>query len=202
MNGFLISKQSPRYVPAMGTTGFWHNGTYFRVNRKKESFMNTSGWSAMKDLEEIKISCFGRSIGKSPLFTKAALRTNMSIQIRSNSSLQMQRPCTILIPGRRPPSIVRAPRNLDAMAICGIKSLGDLFVLCAPSCSTRRRNTTCCEMSMNTFILELLGGMLLVVSLSEEDICFMVLQARERPVSRLHWLEFLESTYTLLVYRI
>lgn len=34
--------------------------------------MNTSGWSAMKDLEEIKISCFGRSIGESPLFTKAA----------------------------------------------------------------------------------------------------------------------------------
>ncbi|KPM36862.1 hypothetical protein AK830_g9688 [Neonectria ditissima] len=56
------ARSSPRYVPAMGTTGFWHNGTYFRVNRKKESFMNTSGWSAMKDLEEIKISCFGRSI--------------------------------------------------------------------------------------------------------------------------------------------
>lgn len=25
--------------------------------------MNTSGWSAMKDLEEIRLSCFGRSIG-------------------------------------------------------------------------------------------------------------------------------------------
>ena len=47
----------------MGTTGFWHNGTYFRINRKKESYMNTTGWSAMKDLEEIRLSCFGRSIG-------------------------------------------------------------------------------------------------------------------------------------------
>ncbi|KAH7151998.1 BCS1 N terminal-domain-containing protein [Dactylonectria estremocensis] len=56
------ARSSPRYVPAMGTTGFWHNGTYFRVNRKKESFMNTTGWSAMKDLEEIRISCFGRRI--------------------------------------------------------------------------------------------------------------------------------------------
>lgn len=47
----------------MGLTTFWHNGTYFRIHRKKESFMNTTGWSAMKDLEEVKISCFGRSIG-------------------------------------------------------------------------------------------------------------------------------------------
>ncbi|CAM1507938.1 Fc.00g047860.m01.CDS01 [Cosmosporella sp. VM-42] len=56
------ARSSPRYIPAMGTTAFWHKGMYFRVNRKKESFMNTTGWSAMKDLEEIKISCFGRSI--------------------------------------------------------------------------------------------------------------------------------------------
>lgn len=27
--------------------------------------MNTSGWSAMKDLEEVKVSCYGRSIRKS-----------------------------------------------------------------------------------------------------------------------------------------
>ncbi|KAM5344848.1 hypothetical protein ACJ41O_010710 [Fusarium nematophilum] len=54
---------SPRYVPAMGTTGFWHKGTYFRVNRKKETVMNTSGYfSGNKDVEELRISCFGRSI--------------------------------------------------------------------------------------------------------------------------------------------
>ncbi|KAF7563391.1 hypothetical protein G7046_g749 [Stylonectria norvegica] len=56
------AKSSPRYVPAMGTTGFWHKGTYFRVQRKKESIVNTSGWGAMKDVEEIRVSCFGRSI--------------------------------------------------------------------------------------------------------------------------------------------
>lgn len=56
------ARSSPRYVPAMGATHFWYKGTYFRVYRKKESFMGSSGWSAMKDLEEIKISCFGRSI--------------------------------------------------------------------------------------------------------------------------------------------
>ncbi|KAL7893800.1 BCS1 N terminal domain-containing protein [Trichoderma sp. SZMC 28014] len=57
------AKSSPRFVPAMGSTAFWHNGTYFRVHRKKESFVNTHSWGgAMKDLEEVKISCFGRSI--------------------------------------------------------------------------------------------------------------------------------------------
>ncbi|KAK4081892.1 hypothetical protein Purlil1_11484 [Purpureocillium lilacinum] len=56
------ARSGPRYVPAMGITGFWHKGTYFRVTRRKESLMSTSGWGAMKDLEEIKISCLGRSI--------------------------------------------------------------------------------------------------------------------------------------------
>ncbi|KAL6902443.1 BCS1 N terminal domain-containing protein [Trichoderma evansii] len=57
------AKSSPRFVPAMGSTAFWHKGTYFRVHRKKESFVNTHSWGGpMKDLEEVKISCFGRSI--------------------------------------------------------------------------------------------------------------------------------------------
>lgn len=47
----------------MGVTSFWHRGTYFRVCRRKESVMNMGGWSAMKDVEEIKISCLGRSMG-------------------------------------------------------------------------------------------------------------------------------------------
>ncbi|PNP84952.1 hypothetical protein FNYG_01776 [Fusarium nygamai] len=53
---------NPRYVPAMGTTGFWHHRTYFRVNRKRESLQSTNGWGGTKDVEELKISCFGRSI--------------------------------------------------------------------------------------------------------------------------------------------
>ncbi|PON26834.1 hypothetical protein TGAM01_v204335 [Trichoderma gamsii] len=57
------AKSSPRFVPAMGSTAFWHKGTYFRVHRKKESFVNTHSWGGpMKDLEEVRISCFGRSI--------------------------------------------------------------------------------------------------------------------------------------------
>ncbi|EHK25971.1 uncharacterized protein TRIVIDRAFT_86068 [Trichoderma virens Gv29-8] len=57
------ARSSPRFVPAMGSTAFWHKGTYFRVHRKKESFINTHSWGGpMKDLEEIKVSCFGRSI--------------------------------------------------------------------------------------------------------------------------------------------
>ncbi|EEU44883.1 uncharacterized protein NECHADRAFT_49155 [Fusarium vanettenii 77-13-4] len=53
---------SPRYVPAMGTTGFWHNGTYFKVNRRRESLQSSNPWANQKDVEELKISCFGRSI--------------------------------------------------------------------------------------------------------------------------------------------
>jgi chaperone BCS1 len=49
----------------MGSTGFWHNGNYFRIHRKKESFV-TTGWQAMKDTEEIKISCFGLSTSEHP----------------------------------------------------------------------------------------------------------------------------------------
>ncbi|XEV06158.1 hypothetical protein FSHL1_011445 [Fusarium sambucinum] len=53
---------NPRYVPAMGTTGFWHNRTFFKVYRRKETLQNTHGWGgAAKDVEELKISCFGRS---------------------------------------------------------------------------------------------------------------------------------------------
>jgi chaperone BCS1 len=57
--------QSPRFVPALGRTNFWHNGTYYKFFRFKEAFANSSGWGPMKDVETIKISCYGRSIGKS-----------------------------------------------------------------------------------------------------------------------------------------
>ncbi|KAJ6789227.1 hypothetical protein PWT90_05837 [Aphanocladium album] len=53
---------SPRYIPALGQTGFWHKGTYFRLLRFKESFANSGGWGPMKDVESIRIACYGRSI--------------------------------------------------------------------------------------------------------------------------------------------
>lgn len=56
-------RSKPRYVPALGLTPFWHAGTYFRLNRKKEALVNTSSMtSPVKNVEEIKISCSGRSI--------------------------------------------------------------------------------------------------------------------------------------------
>ena len=60
----LTVYQVPRFVPAMGSTSFWHKKIRFRLYRKKESLVNSSGWQAMKDQEEIKISCYGRSISK------------------------------------------------------------------------------------------------------------------------------------------
>ncbi|KAI5461610.1 BCS1 N terminal-domain-containing protein [Mariannaea sp. PMI_226] len=56
-----VAKSTPRYVPALGTTGFWHDGTYFRVSRKRESLM-MGGFPTMKDVEEVRISCFGRDM--------------------------------------------------------------------------------------------------------------------------------------------
>ncbi|EGX89604.1 mitochondrial chaperone bcs1 [Cordyceps militaris CM01] len=53
---------APRYIPAMGRTTIWHKGTYFKVNRFKESYSNSRGWGApMKDVESVQISCYGRS---------------------------------------------------------------------------------------------------------------------------------------------
>uniref|UniRef100_A0A0D2YCJ6 BCS1 N-terminal domain-containing protein n=1 Tax=Fusarium oxysporum (strain Fo5176) TaxID=660025 RepID=A0A0D2YCJ6_FUSOF len=53
---------NPRYVPAMGTTGFWHNGTYFQVHRTKDTLRSTNGWGGSSNVEELRISCFGRSV--------------------------------------------------------------------------------------------------------------------------------------------
>ncbi|KFA79865.1 hypothetical protein S40288_03766 [Stachybotrys chartarum IBT 40288] len=54
------AQSNPRFIPAMGSSAIWHNGTRFKVYRKKESYV-ASGWEAMKDLEEVTISCYGRS---------------------------------------------------------------------------------------------------------------------------------------------
>ncbi|TWU73389.1 hypothetical protein ED733_002808 [Metarhizium rileyi] len=57
------ARSSPRFVPAWGVTSFWHKGTYFRVQRKREAVLASSGWGPMKDQDEMRISCFGRSLG-------------------------------------------------------------------------------------------------------------------------------------------
>lgn len=56
------ARSAPRFVPAIGGSTFWHRGHYFQVYRSKESFASTRGWGMMKDVEEIKISCYGWSL--------------------------------------------------------------------------------------------------------------------------------------------
>ncbi|KAL8301614.1 hypothetical protein RB597_002167 [Gaeumannomyces tritici] len=53
----------PRYVPAMGSHGFWFRGTYFCVYRKRDSMLASSsstpfGASVVKDTETMVLSCF------------------------------------------------------------------------------------------------------------------------------------------------
>ncbi|KAK7731713.1 hypothetical protein SLS53_008657 [Cytospora paraplurivora] len=57
------AKMPPRFIPALGVHGFWHEGRYFRLHRKQESFFEDSGSSGQtfKDKENLTISCFGRS---------------------------------------------------------------------------------------------------------------------------------------------
>ncbi|KAJ9139401.1 BCS1 N terminal-domain-containing protein [Pleurostoma richardsiae] len=57
------AKSPPRFVPAMGLHSFWHQGTYFRLQRKQESFLDDggNGIQAFKDKEDLVISCLGRS---------------------------------------------------------------------------------------------------------------------------------------------
>jgi hypothetical protein len=58
----------------MGSTSFWHKKNRFRLYRKKESLMNSSGWQAMKDQEEIKIS-------RRQPYTALASRNNVVIPV-------------------------------------------------------------------------------------------------------------------------
>ena len=55
------AQNASQFTPALGQTGFWHKGRYFRLCRFKETFSDTDGWGPMKDLESINISCYGRS---------------------------------------------------------------------------------------------------------------------------------------------
>ncbi|KAL8371788.1 hypothetical protein RB595_001536 [Gaeumannomyces hyphopodioides] len=55
----------PRYVPAMGSHGFWFRGTYFCIYRKRDNMLasnsNPFGASVIKDTETMVLSCFAFS---------------------------------------------------------------------------------------------------------------------------------------------
>jgi chaperone BCS1 len=57
------AKSIPRFTPAIGSHGFWHNGTYFQLRRKEVSIFDDLGGrgSSFKDKEVLTLSCFGRS---------------------------------------------------------------------------------------------------------------------------------------------
>ncbi|KAK3325291.1 BCS1 N terminal-domain-containing protein [Apodospora peruviana] len=57
------AKSPPRFIPAIGTHGFWHDGRYFSLHRKKEQLFDDGGGGGMqyKDKEYLMLSCFGRS---------------------------------------------------------------------------------------------------------------------------------------------
>lgn len=57
------AKMPPRFVPALGVHGFWFEGSYFRLQRKQESFLEDSpgGSQTFKDRENLVVSCLGRS---------------------------------------------------------------------------------------------------------------------------------------------
>ncbi|CAJ2508110.1 Uu.00g092960.m01.CDS01 [Anthostomella pinea] len=58
------ARAPPQYVPALGLHNFWWKGQYFRLHRKKESFLDeggANGISTFKDKEDLMISCLWRS---------------------------------------------------------------------------------------------------------------------------------------------
>jgi chaperone BCS1 len=109
------AKSSPRYVPAIGATAFWHNGSHFRIHRKKESFV-TTGWQAMRDTEEIKITCFGRSISECTLSFPHVSNT---MKTPSRISWQTQRRPTTKTSTKEQPFTVLGIRSRGATTTCG-----------------------------------------------------------------------------------
>lgn len=65
------AKMPPRFLPALGTHRFWFRGTFFWLDRARESFLDPGdggagpggglGGAALKDRENLVISCLGRS---------------------------------------------------------------------------------------------------------------------------------------------
>lgn len=57
------AKSIPRFTPAIGYHEFWHEGTYYHLERKEVAMFDDlgGGGSSFKDKEILKLSCFGRS---------------------------------------------------------------------------------------------------------------------------------------------
>lgn len=114
----------------MGSTKFWHKGMYFRIYRRKETLMNTSGWGgAMKDLEELKIYCFGRSMSRRfhPAFGVLILTR---CQTRSRTCWPKPRRSTTRTPTKELQSTAPETRSRGATTACGTKWPADLSVPC------------------------------------------------------------------------
>lgn len=74
----------------------------------------------MKDLEEVKISCFGRSIGRcaEPFLLNSSLTV---VKTPSSSCYRMPNPCIIMTLVRKQPYIAQGSRSNDEIIICGSK---------------------------------------------------------------------------------
>lgn len=55
------AKAPPRFIPAFGTHKFWHKGTFFRLQRVKNTVMEGGQSSAVIEREDLTLTCFGRS---------------------------------------------------------------------------------------------------------------------------------------------
>lgn len=62
------AKAPPRFIPALGVHGFWHEGRYYRLHRKQESLYDDGGGGGggvqvpqFKNQEKLVISTLGRS---------------------------------------------------------------------------------------------------------------------------------------------
>lgn len=74
----------------------------------------------MKDLEEVKISCFGRSIGQyaEPFLLQQSLTV---VKIPSSSCYQTLKPCITMTLARKQPSIAQESRSKGEIITCGSK---------------------------------------------------------------------------------
>lgn len=60
------AKMPPRFLPALGTHRFWFRGNFFWLDRRRETFLDNveapgGTSSALRDRENLKIMCLGRS---------------------------------------------------------------------------------------------------------------------------------------------
>lgn len=76
------SKAPPRFVPAFGTHRFWHNGTYFRLQRAHSTSVEDRGFIMAAEKETLTISCFGRS----PAPIKSLLQTAKTFYLQEHEA--------------------------------------------------------------------------------------------------------------------